>query len=311
MRGHTAPQGARASVGCWDRRHDGCGCRWSGWGRRRRQSWPRHCDGRGCTRGGYCAVWSATGWSTRSAGRGWRQADRQSRSCWTPQPYGWVLAGCWLSGNAATSTSERSGRRGASMRPLPRQWLMWPMVVRPGGRDHRCHSCCCGVAADRRTRGRWASVDRASQRRERRQLTAWSPTAGQIGARSLRERRGQRADPPATVRRSGGRGDAPRRQPSEPRCPCRAAADGAAGRGRELGGAAGPGPLRLGRPTAGVQLVTVWQDLAQIEDRYGPRARTIVNNHQAKVGSGARRTHSANIPREMRNDWEIAGMTGK
>lgn len=34
----------------------------------------------------------------------------------------------------------------------------------------------------------------------------------------------------------------------------------------------------------GVQLVTVWQDLAQIEDRYGrDRARTILNNHQAKV----------------------------
>ncbi len=33
----------------------------------------------------------------------------------------------------------------------------------------------------------------------------------------------------------------------------------------------------------GVQLVTVWQDLAQIEARYGRRAQTIVNNHRAKV----------------------------
>jgi type IV secretion system protein VirD4 len=33
----------------------------------------------------------------------------------------------------------------------------------------------------------------------------------------------------------------------------------------------------------GVQLVTVWQDLAQIEARYGKRAQTIVNNHRAKV----------------------------
>lgn len=33
-----------------------------------------------------------------------------------------------------------------------------------------------------------------------------------------------------------------------------------------------------------IQLVTVWQDLAQIEDRYShDRARTIVNNHQAKM----------------------------
>ena len=33
----------------------------------------------------------------------------------------------------------------------------------------------------------------------------------------------------------------------------------------------------------GVQLVTVWQDMAQIEARYGKRAQTIVNNHRAKV----------------------------
>jgi type IV secretion system protein VirD4 len=33
----------------------------------------------------------------------------------------------------------------------------------------------------------------------------------------------------------------------------------------------------------GVQLVTVWQDLAQIEARYGRRAQTILNNHRAKV----------------------------
>jgi type IV secretion system protein VirD4 len=33
----------------------------------------------------------------------------------------------------------------------------------------------------------------------------------------------------------------------------------------------------------GVQLVTVWQDMAQIEARYGRRAKTIINNHRAKV----------------------------
>ncbi len=33
----------------------------------------------------------------------------------------------------------------------------------------------------------------------------------------------------------------------------------------------------------GIQLVTVFQDLAQIEARYGKRAQTIVNNHRAKV----------------------------
>ncbi len=33
----------------------------------------------------------------------------------------------------------------------------------------------------------------------------------------------------------------------------------------------------------GVQLVTVWQDLAQVEARYGARAPTVVNNHRAKL----------------------------
>lgn len=33
----------------------------------------------------------------------------------------------------------------------------------------------------------------------------------------------------------------------------------------------------------GVQLVSIWQDLAQIEARYGARASTVVNNHRAKL----------------------------
>jgi type IV secretion system protein VirD4 len=33
----------------------------------------------------------------------------------------------------------------------------------------------------------------------------------------------------------------------------------------------------------GVQLVTVWQDLAQVEARYGSRWATVVNNHRAKI----------------------------
>lgn len=33
----------------------------------------------------------------------------------------------------------------------------------------------------------------------------------------------------------------------------------------------------------GIQLVTVWQDLAQINNRYGDRANTVVNNHRAKI----------------------------
>jgi type IV secretion system protein VirD4 len=33
----------------------------------------------------------------------------------------------------------------------------------------------------------------------------------------------------------------------------------------------------------GIQLVTIWHDLAQITARYGPRSATVVNNHRAKV----------------------------
>ncbi len=33
----------------------------------------------------------------------------------------------------------------------------------------------------------------------------------------------------------------------------------------------------------GIQLVTVWHDLAQVSARYGARAATVVNNHRAKV----------------------------
>ncbi len=33
----------------------------------------------------------------------------------------------------------------------------------------------------------------------------------------------------------------------------------------------------------GIQLVTVWQDLAQLTARFGPRAGTVVNNHRAKL----------------------------
>jgi type IV secretion system protein VirD4 len=35
--------------------------------------------------------------------------------------------------------------------------------------------------------------------------------------------------------------------------------------------------------THGIQLVTVWQDVAQVRARYGARAPTVLNNHRAKV----------------------------
>jgi type IV secretory pathway TraG/TraD family ATPase VirD4 len=33
----------------------------------------------------------------------------------------------------------------------------------------------------------------------------------------------------------------------------------------------------------GIQMVTVWHDMAQIHARYGPRSTTVVNNHRAKL----------------------------
>ncbi len=33
----------------------------------------------------------------------------------------------------------------------------------------------------------------------------------------------------------------------------------------------------------GIQIVTVWQDLAQVKGRYGARAPTVLNNHRAKL----------------------------
>ena len=33
----------------------------------------------------------------------------------------------------------------------------------------------------------------------------------------------------------------------------------------------------------GIQIVTVWQDLAQVRGRYGARAPTVLNNHRAKL----------------------------
>ena len=33
----------------------------------------------------------------------------------------------------------------------------------------------------------------------------------------------------------------------------------------------------------GIQLVTIWQDLAQVKGRYGSRAPTVLNNHRAKL----------------------------
>jgi type IV secretion system protein VirD4 len=33
----------------------------------------------------------------------------------------------------------------------------------------------------------------------------------------------------------------------------------------------------------GIQIVTIWQDVAQVRARYGPRAGTVLNNHRAKL----------------------------
>jgi len=68
----------------------------------------------------------------------------------------------------------------------------------------------------------------------------------------------------------------------------------------------------------GIRLVTVFQDLAQVEARYGKRAQTIVNNHRAKVfGSGISDPDTlAYISKivgdgEFRQRSETAGETGR
>ncbi|HEY8083325.1 MAG TPA: type IV secretory system conjugative DNA transfer family protein [Solirubrobacterales bacterium] len=56
----------------------------------------------------------------------------------------------------------------------------------------------------------------------------------------------------------------------------------------------------------GIQLVTVFQDLAQIESRYGKRAPTILNNHRARVfASGIGDPDTLNYIRQVTGDGEF------
>lgn len=58
---------------------------------------------------------------------------------------------------------------------------------------------------------------------------------------------------------------------------------------------------------AGIQLITVWQDLAQIRSRYGDRAATVVNNHRAKLAlSGISDPHSLEYFSRLAGEAEIA-----
>lgn len=57
----------------------------------------------------------------------------------------------------------------------------------------------------------------------------------------------------------------------------------------------------------GIQLVTVWQDLAQIEARYGRRAQTIINNHRAKaLLSGISDPSALDYVSRLSGDEEVA-----
>lgn len=57
----------------------------------------------------------------------------------------------------------------------------------------------------------------------------------------------------------------------------------------------------------GIQLVSVFQDLAQIKERYGTRALTIVNNHRAKlIGSGIADPDTLDYAARVLGDEEIA-----
>lgn len=56
----------------------------------------------------------------------------------------------------------------------------------------------------------------------------------------------------------------------------------------------------------GIQLVSVFQDLAQIRERYGTRALTIVNNHRAKlIGSGIADPETLDYAARVLGDEEI------
>ena len=56
----------------------------------------------------------------------------------------------------------------------------------------------------------------------------------------------------------------------------------------------------------GIQLVSVFQDLAQIKERYGTRALTIVNNHRAKlIGSGIADPDTLEYAARVLGDQEI------
>ena len=57
----------------------------------------------------------------------------------------------------------------------------------------------------------------------------------------------------------------------------------------------------------GIQLVTVWQDLAQIHNRYGDRSATVVNNHRAKIAlSGISDPRTLEFFSRLAGDSEIA-----
>lgn len=57
----------------------------------------------------------------------------------------------------------------------------------------------------------------------------------------------------------------------------------------------------------GIQLVSVFQDLAQIKERYGTRALTIVNNHRAKlIGSGIADPDTLDYAARVLGDQEVA-----
>jgi type IV secretion system protein VirD4 len=56
----------------------------------------------------------------------------------------------------------------------------------------------------------------------------------------------------------------------------------------------------------GIQLVSVFQDLAQISDRYGERAQTVVNNHRAKIVlSGISDTQTLEYASRLLGDEEV------
>ena len=177
--------------------------------------------------------------------------------------------------------ANAAGDPGAPLAAGRALWEKEPKLARLGVRHHRDRP-----AVVVRAGGRRARPSRPARRRPRRLARR-----RQHDLRRLHRARAEAA--PARAHRAHAAGDPPRvrrRQPLARRAPARSRASILLD---EAGNIAPLPDLPAYVSTArshGITLVTVWQDNAQITAIYGDRARTVLNNHRAKLyGTGTRR----------------------